>query len=266
MNSDAFPGADWRRSETSEHALSGARAWLDSHGSEARYRVVVIQSGKLVAEWNQNADSDDHLGLASAAKSVFSCMLAVAVDEGRVDSPDAKVVDYYPEMMDVPEGAGPKPGRYAFEKDPEITFRQLISNTSGYMKPNENPGTVYHYQTYGMNILTHAIAKVYGHYDPADVDGSPGLQPLVDEKLRDPIGASWSYYRMNFDLHAAARTDAPPAQRHVPMVPPAQRRAPMHPSAQRRAPMHPPLSGAVHPQTCQVLCTDTQGGVTPKKT
>ncbi|HJN18920.1 MAG TPA: serine hydrolase domain-containing protein, partial [Armatimonadota bacterium] len=206
MNSDAFPGADWRRSETSEHALSGARAWLDSHGSEARYRVVVIQSGKLVAEWNQNADSDDHLGLASAAKSVFSCMLAVAVDEGRVDSPDAKVVDYYPEMMDVPEGAGPKPGRYAFEKDPEITFRQLISNTSGYMKPNENPGTVYHYQTYGMNILTHAIAKVYGHYDPADVDGSPGLQPLVDEKLRDPIGASWSYYRMNFDLHAAART------------------------------------------------------------
>jgi len=62
-------------------------------------------------------------------------------------------VDYYPEMMDIAEDEGPKPGRYAFEKDWDITFRQLICNTSGYMKPGEEPGKVFHYQTFGMNIL-----------------------------------------------------------------------------------------------------------------
>ena len=107
--------------------------------------------------------------------------------------------------MDVPEGKGPKPGRYAFEKDRDITFRQLISNTSGYMKPGEEPGKVFHYQTFGMNILTHAIAKVYGLHRIADPEGSPGFKQLVDEKLRIPIRATWSYYQMNFNLHTAAR-------------------------------------------------------------
>jgi len=115
------------------------------------------------------------------------------------------LVDYYPEAMDVPQGEGPKEGRYVFEKDRQITFRQLISNTSGYMKPGEEPGTVFHYQTYGMNVLTHAIAKTYGLYDTRDPEGSLGLKVLVDEKLGKPIGASWSYYLANFDLHPKAR-------------------------------------------------------------
>ena len=134
-----------------------------------------------------------HLPLASAAKSVFSCILGIAIREGKIPSADAKVADFYPEAMDISEGEGPKPGRYAFQKDRAITFRQLISNTSGYMKPGEEPGKVFHYQTYGMNILTHAVAKIYGFYDCQDPEGSPGFKQLVDEKLRIPIGASWSY-------------------------------------------------------------------------
>jgi CubicO group peptidase (beta-lactamase class C family) len=73
------------------------------------------------------------------------------------------------------------------------------------MKPGEAPGKVFHYQTYGMNVLTHAIAKAYGLYDVRDPEGSPGLKALVDEKLRIPIGATWSYYLANFDLHPQAR-------------------------------------------------------------
>ena len=179
--------------------------WLDSRDAWSSLRVVVLRGGQLVLEYTRGVNRDDRLGLASAAKSVFSCMLGVAIEEGMIPSADIKVVDYYPEMMDVPEGEGPKPGRYAFEKDRDITFRQLISNTSGYMKPGEQPGQVFHYQTYGMNILTHAIAKVYGLYDVADPEGSPGLKQLVDQRLRLPLGATWSYYRGNFDLHERAR-------------------------------------------------------------
>lgn len=206
----AYTGPDWVRVPPDEagfdpRKLTRAKAWLDEHVGDGRYRVVILRGGRLVAEWNHGVEPEAQVGLASAAKSVFSCMLAIAIEEGRIGSADDKVVDYYPEMMDVPEGEGPKEGRHAFEKDRGITFRQLISNTSGYMKPGEEPGKVFHYQTFGMNILTHAIAKAYGLYNAADPEGSPALKVLVDEKLRVPLGASWGYYQMNFDHHPRAR-------------------------------------------------------------
>jgi CubicO group peptidase (beta-lactamase class C family) len=153
----------------------------------------------------RNSGRHRQLPLASATKSIFSCILGIAIKEGRIPSAEAKVVDYYPEAMDVPEGEGPKRGRYAFEKDTEITFSHLISNTSGYMKPGEQPGKVFHYQTYGMNILTHAISKTYGLYDISDPKASPGFKQLIDEKIRIPLDATWTYYLMNFRAPPKAR-------------------------------------------------------------
>ncbi len=208
-----FPGEEWERS-TPEQAgfdavrLDAVRQWLNEESmrrDDGRYRVVVVRGGHLIAEWNQGVARHEQLWLASATKSIFSSMLAIAVEEGVIPTADARVVDFYPEMVDVPEGTGPKSGRYAFEKDRAITFRQLISNTSGYMKPGEEPGQVFHYQTYGMNILTHAIAKSYGLYDVAEPERSAGLKELIDSRIRQPIGADWGYYLTNFPLHEKAR-------------------------------------------------------------
>jgi CubicO group peptidase (beta-lactamase class C family) len=185
--------------------LQQAKAWLADHVNEGKYRVVVVRRGRVAAEWYHGLGADAEQRMASAAKSVFSSMLGIAVAEGKIASADAKVIGYYPEFMDVPDGTGPKPGRYAFEKDREITLRQLISNTSGYMKPDEAPGNVFHYQTYGMNILTHAIAKTYGLYDSNDPENSPGLKVLVEDRLGKPIGAKLAYYWANFKLQPEAR-------------------------------------------------------------
>jgi len=240
-----YPGNEWASIPPNEagfdsEKLYNVRRWLDDRVGNGSYRIVIVRNGGLVAEWNygfysktrlsmpasaksvvsltfrtvsqpflfkrRNAFArNTHLPLASAAKSVFSCILGIAIQEGKIPSADAKIADVYPEAMDVSEGEGPKPGRHVFPKDHDITFRQLISNTSGYMKPDEEPGKVFHYQTYGMNILTHAIAKTYGLYDIRDPENSPGFKQLVDEKLRIPIGASWSYSLMNFNLHPEAR-------------------------------------------------------------
>ena len=208
-----YPGSEWE-SVTPAAAgmdpgkLEAAHQRQEERAADQRYsayRTVVVRGGRVVAEWYRGLDRGHRARLASATKSIFSCMLAIAIEEGKIASADAKLVDYYPEAMDVPQGEGPKEGRYVFEKDREITFRQLISNTSGYMKPGEEPGTVFHYQTYGMNVLTHAIAKTYGLYDTRDPKGSLGLKVLMDEKLGKPTGASWSYYLANFDLHPKAR-------------------------------------------------------------
>jgi CubicO group peptidase (beta-lactamase class C family) len=205
-----YPETKWDHISPSEarfdsEKMAGVKAWLDEQVGDGRYRVVIVRSGRLVAEWNHGVGREEQLRLASATKSIFSSILGIVIEEGKIPSADAKVIDYYPEAMDVPEGEGPKPGRYAFEKDRDITFRQLISNTSGYMKPGEAPGQIFNYQTYGMNILTHAIAKMYGYYDINDPEGSPGLKPLVEKHLGLPIGATWGYYQANFNLPPKAR-------------------------------------------------------------
>lgn len=217
-----FPGQTWERVSPAdagfdEAHLREARSQLEDHSvsddprnfeefdHEDPYRVVLVRDGRLVAEWNHGVAADRRIALRSAGKSIFSSILAIAVDEGMLPSADAKLVNYYPEALDVLPGEGPKEGRHARHKDRDITFRQLVANTSGYLKPGEEPGEVKHYQTFGMNVLAHAIASRYGMYDVEDPEESPGFELLVDSRLRVPLHGSWEYYLGNFDLHEDAR-------------------------------------------------------------
>jgi len=211
MKSRVCPAATWERIAPAEAGFDPAkldkvRMWLDEHSGPQGYRFVVVRGGRIVVEWNRNVPRDRLLPIASAAKSIYSNVLGIVVAEGRLPSADARVVDFFPEMMDVPEGQGPKPGRHAFEKDRRITFRQLISNTSGYMKPGEEPGRVFHYQTFGMNVPAHAPAKLYGLYDVNNPEGLPGFGALIEEKIAKPIGAQWGYSLTNFQHPPGART------------------------------------------------------------
>lgn len=205
-----FPDTDWERTSPEQAGIAAAglqkaKTWLEDHAVGQGYRFVIVRSGRVVFELYSKIDPAVQLPIASAAKTIYANVLGIAIAEKRIPALNAKVVDYYPEMMDVPPGTGPKEGRYAFEKDREITFEQLIANTSGYMKPGETAGKVFHYQTYGMNILTHALAKLYGLYDTNHPENSPGFGQLIQQKIASPIGANWSYHHTNFDLHAAAR-------------------------------------------------------------
>ena len=213
MDGEYFPKKDWDTVSPADAGfdpgkLEAVREWQENRASQTQFstfRTAIVRGGRLVAEWGRGVSRDAHLQLASATKSIFSSILGIAVHEGVIPSADEKLMDYYPEALDVPEGEGPKDGRYVYPENLGITFRQLISNTSGYMKPGEAPGMVYNYQTYGMNVLTHAVAKTYGLYSVDDPEGSPGLKTLVEDRLRIPIHGSWSYYLANFDLHAKAK-------------------------------------------------------------
>jgi CubicO group peptidase (beta-lactamase class C family) len=174
-----------------------ARGLADLAGPGGRYRTVVVRGGRIVAEWNAGVAPDALVRQASAAKSVYSCLLGIAIDEGKTASADALVCDYYPEMLDVAEGTGPKAGRSSKPEDAQITFRHLITNTSGYLKPDERPGESFHYQTWGTNVLMHALGKAYNVYDANDPEGSLGPGELIREKIRDPIGGEWTWEWMN---------------------------------------------------------------------
>ena len=104
-----YPGKDWEHISSTEagfdpEKLDQAREWLDDEAGDTAYRVVIVRGGRIVAEWNRGLDRYQRLSMYSASKSVFSSVLGIAIDEGRISSADARLTDYYPEAMDVPEG------------------------------------------------------------------------------------------------------------------------------------------------------------------
>lgn len=199
-----WPGAQCPTAEPEEVGLdrekiAEAGRWqAESAGDREPYRILISRRGKIAAEWNFLVDPEKALPQASASKSTYSTVLGIAIAERVIGSADDRVVDYYPEMMDVPPGTGPKEGRHAFAENEGITFRQLIGNTSGYMKPGEAPGSVFNYQTFGMNLLTHAVACAYNLYKTSDPERGGGFGTLTEWKVRNLIGGSWTWMWHNF--------------------------------------------------------------------
>ena len=191
------PGAEWDVAEPEEAGfdrsrLAHAAEWQANDANGQPYAVLIARHGRIVAEWNFRIDPLEPARMASASKSLYSSVLGIAIGEGVIRSADDRVVDYYPELMNVPPGRGPKDGRHAFPENEGITFRQLIGNTSGYMKPGESPGKVFNYQSWGMGVLTHAVASAYSLYKTSEPERGGGFGTLTEWKLRRPIGGSWS--------------------------------------------------------------------------
>lgn len=203
------PGTEWDVVEPEEAGfdrsrLSHAGEWQANDADGQPYAVLIARRGRIVGEWTFRVDPFETARMASASKSLFSSVLGIAIEEGVIKSADDQVVDYYPELMDVPPGRGPKDGRHAFPANEGITFRQLIGNTSGYMKPGEPPGKVFNYQSWGMGILTHAVASAYSLYKTSDPERGGGFGTLTEWKVRRPIGGSWTWQYDHPQLHEMA--------------------------------------------------------------
>ena len=102
---DNAPGETWESKHPSELGMSSdkldkAHDWLVESAQTLNqpFRTVVVRHGFIAAEWNHGMEPDEQIRQASAGKSFYSCMLGIAVSEGKIPSLDAKVFDYYPEM------------------------------------------------------------------------------------------------------------------------------------------------------------------------
>ena len=100
-----FPGEHWEAippedAGFSPDKLAAAGSWLNDLAGDKTYQVAVSRNGRLVGEWYQGTDPDESHRQASAAKSYYSSMLGVAVADGKIGSPDDKVVDHHPELIE----------------------------------------------------------------------------------------------------------------------------------------------------------------------
>jgi CubicO group peptidase (beta-lactamase class C family) len=207
----SFPVAQWEFGDPESLGFDATRLaavgdWQARHAGDLPYRLLVVRQGRIAAEWHGGGMGPEDLrGQASASKSTYSTVLGIAIAEGVIGSADDLVADYYPEFLDVSPEEGPKENRYAFPENAGITFRQLIGNMSGYMKPGESPGRTFNYQTFGMNVVTHALASEYSLYRTSDPERGAGFGRLAERKLRNLVGGSWKWVYSNFDLQPNAK-------------------------------------------------------------
>jgi CubicO group peptidase (beta-lactamase class C family) len=206
-----FPGARWDFGDPESFGFDATRLaavgdWQAGHAGDSPYRLLIVRHGRIAAEWHGGGIGPEDLqGQASASKSTYSTVLGIAIAEAVIGSADDLVADYYPEFLDVAPDEGPKENRYAFPENAGITFRQLIGNMSGYMKPGESPGRTFNYQTFGMNVVTHALASEYSMYRTSDPERGAGFGRLAERKLCNLIGGSWKWVYSNFELQTNAK-------------------------------------------------------------
>ncbi len=127
---------------------------------------LVVHHDRLVYERYLNgADREDRQTSFSAAKSVLSTLVGLALDEGFIDSVDDPVTDYVPELAR-------RDARFG-----EITLRHLLTMSSGIS-----------YEEHGLPWSDDAVT--YYGTDLREL-------ALEDTEVEEPPGTTWNYDNYN---------------------------------------------------------------------
>jgi CubicO group peptidase (beta-lactamase class C family) len=173
-----------------------AQAIIDSNDTHA---FLVIQDGKLIYEryWD-NYDSSRLSGSFSAAKSIVSLLIGIALDEGKIkslDEPVGNYVDHFKtkglEKVTIKDLLTMSSGTNYYEGDKSY----FSLNAYGYygddlehmvqmMEKKEEPGEFWQYRSGDTQVLGFVVEKVFGQ----------NLSTLVSERFYKPMGAEFDAF------------------------------------------------------------------------
>ena len=184
-----YPGEHWEW-QTPE-AAGFSKAKLDEFARKARGDGCLVQGGKMIYGWGQVDRLND---IASLSKPIYAYLTFKALETGRIGSLDDQIIRWVPEIKDLNPALS--------YKDREITFRQLLDQTSGYGLV-EKPGEAFAYNDYATGLLVWTLFyRVYGfspkHYDDL-ING-----PLLGAALGFEDRPTATYRGLKF-LHARGR-------------------------------------------------------------
>jgi CubicO group peptidase (beta-lactamase class C family) len=136
-----YPGKTWAVRAPEDLGLDSAK--LEAFAANVAGDGCIIKDGYLIKTWGERSS---HKWWASASKPVFSTLLLLAVQEGRVPGVDAPVAS-----------AGWK----LTPKDAAMTFRQLANMTSGYAT-RDAPGAAWGYNDFAIQLYARSLEKAFG--------------------------------------------------------------------------------------------------------
>lgn len=169
---------------------------IDSIEKQHTTAFLVFQNGKLKYEryWNRPdtpAGRDTLSGSFSAAKSIISLLIGIAVDEGRIKSLDEPVANYLDHFRDgdlrkvrirdlltMSSGLSWKESdKSYFSLNAYGYYGDNMEYTVSRMEPKEDPGQLWEYRSGDTQVLGLIVEKVFGN----------SISELVSERFAKPM-------------------------------------------------------------------------------
>lgn len=219
-----LPGDDWQTSTAEEQGLDPmlvATLYHDAAELETLYSLLVVKDGFLVAEDYFNEGSLEQKALLqSAAKSIMSALVGIALDQDCLSGVDQKMIDYFPDYADQIEDP----------QKQQITIRDMLQMRAGFPAEESDPalwkavwsgdyvhhlvdfpltsdpGTAFQYS----NLTAHWLGVIVARACDSD------LKSFGQQHLFDPLGGEIGDWRKDLDgynwaageIHLSARDAA----------------------------------------------------------
>lgn len=161
-----YPAAQWKARSPADCGLSAEA--LGRFSAAVGGRGCVVRHGWMAYSWGDQAKSSD---MASASKPLLSVLLWMAVQEGRLQSVEDRVVEFEPRLGSLNGG-----------KDAAITWRHLAMQTSGYGLV-ETPGAAYAYNDFALALYYDTLMAGVFRTNGTAVLRSRLAQPLEFEDV-----------------------------------------------------------------------------------
>lgn len=164
-----YPGKHWARKapEKAGFSVSALREFSARAGGSG----CLVHGGEMIYAWGDIAFRGD---VASSCKPIYAYLAFKAIEAGLIGSLDEPILRWAPEIGGLNADLG--------YKDRQITFRHLLSQTSGYGLA-EKPGEAFAYNDFATGLLVWTLFyRVYGK-QPAQYD-----ELLNGELLGQAIG------------------------------------------------------------------------------
>ncbi len=212
---------DWKTSTPAEQGVDPmliAELYHDAGKMDNLYGLLVIKNGYLIAENYFNKGSmTKKARLQSVTKSFTSALVGIACDQGIIQNPDQKMMEFFPEFAD----------SLTDKRKEQITVREMLQMRAGYpweessedlfnilyagFKPHYlidfpltiNPGEGFQYS----NLTSHLLGIITARASNQDLL-SFGKENLFNKMKAEP--GKWikdwkGYYNGHGDLHLTAR-------------------------------------------------------------
>jgi CubicO group peptidase (beta-lactamase class C family) len=143
-----FPGDSWEARAPAHLAMDAGA--LDRLAEGLGGRGCVIKDGIMVKTWGDPSERSDWL---SSVKPVFSTLLFLAIEEGRVPTVHHPIADLGWDLKG---------------EDRDMTFVHLMNMTSGYARP-EKPGAAWAYNDFAIQLYQKSLFEKVFRQNPTEV-------------------------------------------------------------------------------------------------
>lgn len=169
------------------------KALMDSIEMNDTHAFLVIQNGKLCYERYWDGYDSAHLsGSFSAAKSIISLLIGIALDEGKIKSLDEPAANYLShfntnglekirikDLLTMSSGTNYKESdKGYFSLNASAYYGDDIEYMVGQLKRKEDPGVYWEYRSGDTQVLGLIVEKVFGK----------SITDLVSERFAEPMG------------------------------------------------------------------------------